>query len=223
MTIVSADFHITHPRALPPHVVAAGAVLPDVAKPIEDEELRNFISTSKGFIYVSPVQWTASYPAVFYFYLRLPCLLYLSVLKVSFGSILRPEMDIVDRLWAALTPLNIPVVWKYSGAEKPRLHPNILALSWAPQNDLVGHPNCRLFVTHGGLNGILEAAYHGTPVAGIPLAFDQVSVGVLRGGKHVAFKVANTTCVILTLYAVCKRGLHCLARHGPVHQQGCAC
>ncbi|KAM8899284.1 LOW QUALITY PROTEIN: UDP-glucuronosyltransferase 1-2-like [Spinachia spinachia] len=39
--------------------------------------------------------------------------------------------------------------------------------------DLLGHPKTRAFVAHGGTNGMYEAIYHGVPVLGLPLLFDQ--------------------------------------------------
>lgn len=42
-----------------------------------------------------------------------------------------------------------------------------------PQKDLLGHPQIKAFVAHGGTNGVQEAIYHGVPVLGIPLFFDQ--------------------------------------------------
>lgn len=42
-----------------------------------------------------------------------------------------------------------------------------------PQKDLLGHPQTKVFVAHGGTNGVQEAIYYGVPVLGIPLFFDQ--------------------------------------------------
>ena len=53
------------------------------------------------------------------------------------------------------------------------IHPNLKAFSWLPQNDLLGHKNTKLFITHGGSNGLQEAIYHGIPVIVIPVMFDQ--------------------------------------------------
>lgn len=50
---------------------------------------------------------------------------------------------------------------------------NVKALAWVPQNDLLGDGRLAGFVTHGGINSIYEAAYHGVPVAGIPIFGDQ--------------------------------------------------
>lgn len=36
-----------------------------------------------------------------------------------------------------------------------------------------GHPLTKVFITHGGTNGIYEAIYHGIPLVGIPMFADQ--------------------------------------------------
>ncbi|CAB1336350.1 unnamed protein product [Coregonus sp. 'balchen'] len=51
---------------------------------------------------------------------------------------------------------------------------NTLLVNWLPQNDLLGHPKTRAFVTHRGTNGIYEAIYHGVPMLGLPLIFDHM-------------------------------------------------
>lgn len=50
---------------------------------------------------------------------------------------------------------------------------NTLIVDWMPQKDLLGHPQTKVFVAHGGTNGVQEAIFHGVPVLGIPLFFDQ--------------------------------------------------
>jgi glucuronosyltransferase len=46
---------------------------------------------------------------------------------------------------------------------------NVLIKNWLPQDDILAHKNCILFITHGGLGGVAEAKYHGVPIVGIPL------------------------------------------------------
>ncbi|PVD18326.1 hypothetical protein C0Q70_20875 [Pomacea canaliculata] len=49
----------------------------------------------------------------------------------------------------------------------------ILTSSWIPQNDLLAHPNTRMFVSHCGKNGQYEALFHAVPVVATPLFADQ--------------------------------------------------
>lgn len=50
---------------------------------------------------------------------------------------------------------------------------NIKVASWLPQNDILGHKNTKLFINHGGVHGLMEAAYHGVPVICSPVFGDQ--------------------------------------------------
>lgn len=64
------------------------------------------------------------------------------------------------------------MVWKYA-KPFPDIK-NIKTVTWMPQNDILGHPNLKLFMTHGGLNSVYEATYHGVPMLLTPLWGDQV-------------------------------------------------
>lgn len=38
---------------------------------------------------------------------------------------------------------------------------------------VIGHPNVRLFITHGGIHSLEEATYNALPIIGIPFFGDQ--------------------------------------------------
>ncbi|RXM97581.1 2-hydroxyacylsphingosine 1-beta-galactosyltransferase [Acipenser ruthenus] len=61
---------------------------------------------------------------------------------------------------------------RFSGTKPSNLGNNTKLVEWMPQNDLLGHANIKAFLSHGGLNSIYEAMYHGVPVVGIPLFGD---------------------------------------------------
>lgn len=65
------------------------------------------------------------------------------------------------------------VIWRHVGERPSTLGNNTLIVDWMPQKDLLGHTQTKAFVAHGGTNGVQEAIYHGVPVLGIPLFFDQ--------------------------------------------------
>jgi len=57
---------------------------------------------------------------------------------------------------------------------KGKLSSNIKTVTWLPQNDILGHPKTRLFITHSGINGVAESAYHGVPMICSPFFGDQM-------------------------------------------------
>ncbi|XP_037385560.1 UDP-glucuronosyltransferase 2B4-like isoform X2 [Talpa occidentalis] len=83
-----------------------------------------------------------------------------------------PE-DRANAIASALAQIPQKVLWRFDGKRPDTLGANTRLYKWIPQNDLLGHPKTKAFITHGGTNGIYEAIYHGVPMVGIPLFADQ--------------------------------------------------
>ena len=104
------------------------------------------------------------------------------VVYVSFGSALRPSEMSEKRRQAfldAFAKLRFQVIWKWDGDDIIDLPSNVKLTKWAPQQDLLAHPNLKVMVTHGGLLSLQEALYHKTPLIGIPFGNDQI-INILR-------------------------------------------
>ena len=96
----------------------------------------------------------------------------LPVVVVSFGS----NMDLfpskfVQKVNDAFKSLDYTFLFRCSNDHS--FSPNVKTFRWLPQNDLLAHPKVKLFVTHCGNNGQMEALYHGVPMVGVPIYGDQ--------------------------------------------------
>ncbi|XP_028362296.1 UDP-glucuronosyltransferase 2B31-like isoform X2 [Phyllostomus discolor] len=85
------------------------------------------------------------------------------------------------------------VIWRYEGKKPDTLGPNTRLYKWIPQNDLLGHPKTKAFITHGGANGIYEAIYHGIPMVGLPLFAEQPDNIVRMKKKGAAVRLDIST------------------------------
>lgn len=65
------------------------------------------------------------------------------------------------------------VLWKFENDTITTLPSNVMVKKWLPQNDILAHPNVRVFIAHGGLFGTQEAVYHAVPILGMPFYCDQ--------------------------------------------------
>ncbi|XP_040823453.1 UDP-glucuronosyltransferase 2B13-like isoform X1 [Ochotona curzoniae] len=90
---------------------------------------------------------------------------------------------------SALAQLPQKVLWRFEGRKPDTLGPNTRLYKWIPQNDVLGHPKTKAFVTHGGANGIFEAIYHGVPMVGLPLFADQPDNIIYMKAKGAAVKL----------------------------------
>ncbi|XP_069682316.1 UDP-glycosyltransferase UGT5-like [Periplaneta americana] len=94
----------------------------------------------------------------------------------SLGSTVRADTFSADKMNAflqAFSELPQRILWKWEGESLPGHPKNIKIAKWLPQADVLAHPNVRLFITHGGLMGTMEAVYSGVPLVAIPLFGDQ--------------------------------------------------
>ncbi|XP_034471958.1 UDP-glucuronosyltransferase 1-1 [Drosophila innubila] len=68
------------------------------------------------------------------------------------------------------------IYWTYDGSNASGInltHTHIKLAKWWPQTTLLGQPEVRLFITHGGKGSLSEALHHGVPLLGLPLVGDQ--------------------------------------------------
>lgn len=65
------------------------------------------------------------------------------------------------------------VLWKFENDELKDRPENVKISKWFPQQDLLGHPNVKLFITQAGLQSLEEAIVRETPLLAIPFIGDQ--------------------------------------------------
>lgn len=95
------------------------------------------------------------------------------------------------------------VLWKYEDESLTDIPSNVYIQKWMPQNDILAHPNVKVFITHSGLFGTFEALAHGVPLVMIPFFGDQYRNAkrvLLAGyGQMIQFNVINDETLHKTL------------------------
>ena len=67
----------------------------------------------------------------------------------------------VSTFLSAFARLPQHVIFKYKGSEVAAAAPdNVLVLPWVPQQAILAHSKTRVFITHCGIHGVLEAIHH---------------------------------------------------------------
>ncbi|KAM4744722.1 LOW QUALITY PROTEIN: UDP-glucuronosyltransferase 2A1-like [Anableps anableps] len=143
--LMKVDFVFEFPRPTMPDVIYMGGFQCKPAKPLP-HHLEEYVESSgeHGIIIMSLGTFTEDLPH-----------------------------NLAEAIAGAFAKLPQKVIWRYEGVRPANLGNNTLVVDWTPQNDLLGHPKIKLFVAHGETNGVQEAMYHGVPILGLPLIFDQ--------------------------------------------------
>ncbi|XP_060942407.1 UDP-glucuronosyltransferase 2C1-like [Limanda limanda] len=111
------------------------------------------------------------------------------VIIMTLGTLVNAlPKEAADEIASTFAKMPQKVIWRHKGERPSTLGNNTLIVDWMPQRDLLGHPQTKVFVAHGGTNGVQEAIYHGVPVVGIPLFFDQFD-NLLRLKERGAAKI----------------------------------
>ncbi|XP_076664397.1 UDP-glycosyltransferase UGT5-like [Andrena cerasifolii] len=76
-------------------------------------------------------------------------------------------------LLSTFAELPYTVVWKFETDDLPGKPDNVVIRKWLPQEEVLGHPNIRLFIYHGGLQSTEESIEYAVPTIGFPMLFDQ--------------------------------------------------
>uniref|UniRef100_A0A8C1SZN1 UDP-glucuronosyltransferase n=1 Tax=Cyprinus carpio TaxID=7962 RepID=A0A8C1SZN1_CYPCA len=140
------DFIFEFPRPTMPNVVYMGGFQCKPAKPLPDELEKFFVQSSGDH----------------------------GLIVMSLGTLFSHlPQDITEEIAATFARLPQKIIWRHTGPRPVNIGNNTLLVDWLPQNDLLGHPQTKVFITHGGTNGIQEAIYHGVPILGLPIVFDQ--------------------------------------------------
>nr|XP_053656172.1 UDP-glucosyltransferase 2-like isoform X2 [Cherax quadricarinatus] len=148
MMFVNTYFSVGMPVPLLPSQVEVGAIHCRPANPLS-QELESWITG-------------AGSPGVIYFSLG------------SFTKFTNIPVQYRDVFVQAFRRLPQRVIWKYDG-DLEDVPDNVMIRKWLPQQDILGHNNVKVFISHCGLLSMQEAIYHGTPVLAVPLFADQPS------------------------------------------------
>ncbi|KAK6758905.1 hypothetical protein RB195_016251 [Necator americanus] len=112
---------------------------------------------------------------------------------ISFGSVV-PTAEMPSYFREAILHVvrefpQITFLWKLDANDTSPIIPNLHTFAWLPQQALLDHPNLLCFVSHAGLNSVLEVTRSGKPSIFVPIFGDQ-----MRNARLVEAK--NTTIVV---------------------------
>ncbi|XP_077874390.1 UDP-glucuronosyltransferase 1-2 isoform X4 [Ictidomys tridecemlineatus] len=160
------DFVLDYPRPVMPNMVFIGGINCVHRKPLS-QEFEAYVNASgeHGIVVFSLGSMVSEIPQ-------------------------KKAMEIAD----ALGRIPQTVLWRYTGTPPSNLAKNTKLVKWLPQNDLLGHPKTRAFITHAGSHGIYEGICNGVPMVMMPLFGDQMD-----NAKRMETRGAGVTLNVLEM------------------------
>ncbi|XP_028611225.1 UDP-glucuronosyltransferase 1-2 isoform X2 [Grammomys surdaster] len=162
------DFVFDYPRPIMPNMVFIGGINCVMKKPLS-QEFEAYVNASGEH----------------------------GIVVFSLGSMVSeiPEKKAME-IAEALGRIPQTVLWRYTGTRPSNLAKNTILVKWLPQNDLLGHPKARAFITHSGSHGIYEGICNGVPMVMMPLFGDQMD-----NAKRMETRGAGVTLNVLEMTA----------------------
>ncbi|BAU10557.1 glycosyltransferase, MGT family [Leptolyngbya sp. NIES-3755] len=145
-TIVGSTFDLEIPRSLPDHVHLVGPIFAKTT-PSLPEHLQTWLDAAQS-----------------------------GVIYIAFGTLATIQAWQAQALIEGLTQTGLQVLWSLPDSQQSQLPPlpdSVRIESFVPQFAVLSHPAIRVFVSHCGMNSILEALYWKTPILALPFFGDQ--------------------------------------------------
>uniref|UniRef100_A0A914Y2F3 glucuronosyltransferase n=1 Tax=Panagrolaimus superbus TaxID=310955 RepID=A0A914Y2F3_9BILA len=177
---INTDEHIDYPQAITHKVIFIAGLGKVQAQPLEKEYIDIFDSAKKGVILLSFGSGVQSFQMK-------------SEMKKAF-------------LEAFLEFPEIKFLWKYEKDEDQiaKGYPNVFTGKWLPQNDILDHPKLLAFISHGGMNSVMEGSTKGVPMICIPMFADQTHNSMLLVRRGTAMKLDKSEITKENLVAAIK-------------------
>jgi len=134
----------------PPNMIFLNYITPKDPIKIEDEKISNFLNRFQKNIYMSQ------------------------------GTIMKNiRFDKIIKIFEHFSNIGFILSIKKEIADQFVFPKNVFLTHWVNQNDLLGDNRIHLFITHSGINSVLEAIYHEKPVIALGVSLDQVNTAGL--------------------------------------------
>ncbi|CAL8116567.1 unnamed protein product [Orchesella dallaii] len=164
--LINTDYALDYPRLLPPTFINVGGMQIRQPKALP-REIEDWMNSSGEH----------------------------GVVLLTMGFIFKPQVvpkRLVNAFMEAFSRLPQKFLVKFEGPID-FVPPNVKVLEWIPQQDVLAHPKTKVFVTHCGLHGVMEAIYFGVPMVGMPIFIDQGDALIKMKEKGIAVGINKDT------------------------------